>query len=208
MGHRAKSNRPEGCNFLGKGGMKLAFAFAHFGLSPENKIVADFGSHQGGFVDCLLKGNAARVYSIDTCYGTLDWGLRNNPKVVVCERVNAMHWRAPEKVDMVTIDVGWTKQEYIIPNAIKVVKPSGVVLSLLKSQYELEGNRKKCVLSREQVDGVVEATLRWMSSKFEDVAYAVSPYPGSGGNIEVWFCLRHPFDSPFGPSGKAREEKP
>lgn len=188
MGHRAKSNRPSDCAFVGKGGMKLSFALSHFPIDVANKTAADLGSHQGGFVDCLLSHHAQKVYAVDTCYGTLDWKLRNDPRVVVQERTNAMHWRPPEPVDLITIDVGWTKQEHIIPSAMKMLKREGTILSLLKSQYEITDKNRR-VLSQSEVLQVVENLLPFFQERFEKVSYAFSPYPGSGGNHEVWFCL-------------------
>ena len=77
--------------FVSRGGVKLAAALDQFGVKATGKVCADLGSHVGGFVDCLLQRGAARVYSIDTAYGTLAWKLRKDERVVVMERVNAMH---------------------------------------------------------------------------------------------------------------------
>lgn len=188
MSHRAKVNRPESCPFAAKGGMKLDAALEYFQIDVSNFIVADLGSHQGGFVECLLEHNVAKVYSVDTSYGTLAWKLRQNPKVVVQERTNAVHWRPTELLDFVTIDVAWTPQKYIIPNAIKMIKPEGAILSLLKSQYEPEAKNK--VLTKEEVEQVVKNILPWFESLFQNVSYFFSPYIGSGGNQEVWFYLQ------------------
>jgi 23S rRNA (cytidine1920-2'-O)/16S rRNA (cytidine1409-2'-O)-methyltransferase len=188
MSHRAKVNRPESCPFASKGGMKLAVALDYFKIDVSNFIVADLGSHQGGFVECLLEHNVAKVYSVDTSYGTLAWKLRQNPKVIVQERTNAVHWRPTELLDFVTIDVAWTPQKYIIPNAMKMIKPEGAILSLLKSQYEPEAKNK--VLTKEEVEQVVHNILPWFESLFQNVSYFFSPYIGSGGNQEVWFYLQ------------------
>jgi predicted rRNA methylase YqxC with S4 and FtsJ domains len=102
---------------VSRGGDKLAAALDHFELDVARRVCADLGSHVGGFVDCLLQRGAARVYSVDTCYGTLAWRLRRDPRVVVLERTNAMHVSLPEPVDLITIDVGWTPQAKILPNA-------------------------------------------------------------------------------------------
>ena len=52
------------------------------------------------------------------------------------ERTNALHVTLPEKVDLITIDTGWTKQIKIIPNALKNLKENGKIISLIKPQYE------------------------------------------------------------------------
>ena len=93
----------------------LAAALSAFELDVTGLVCADLGSHVGGFVDCLLQRDAARVYSVDTSYGTLAWRLRKDPRVVVLERTNALHVELPEHVDLVTVDVGWTPQHHILP---------------------------------------------------------------------------------------------
>lgn len=140
--------------------MKLEHALEHFNIDVTGYVSADLGSHVGGFVDCLLKAGAVRVYSVDTSYGTFAWELRNDPRVVVMERQNALHVELPEKVDLVTIDVGWTRQAMILPRALTLVKEGGRILSLLKPQYEsTEDERVKGIVKPECVGKVVERTL-------------------------------------------------
>ena len=122
--------------FVSRAGEKLEFALKSFDLDISGLTAADFGSSTGGFVDCLLKNGAAKIYSVDTSYGELAWTLRNDPKVVVMERTNAMHVTLPEKVDLVTIDTAWTKQILTIPNALKNLKSDGIIISLIKPHYE------------------------------------------------------------------------
>ncbi len=124
----------DGGGYVGRGGEKMAWALAWSGLKPEGWICCDLGSHVGGFVDALLRAGAARVHSVDTCYGTFAWTLRNDPRVVLRERTNALHVELPEKVGLVTCDVGWTRQEKVLPKALSLVAPGGYVLSLLKPQ--------------------------------------------------------------------------
>jgi len=127
---------PASQSYVSRGGEKLAAALDHFGIDVTELVCADLGSHIGGFVDCLLQRGVAKVYSVDTSYGTLAWKLRRDPRVVVMERTNAMHVTLPEPVDLVTIDVGWTPQAKILPNVAKLLKPGGHVVTLIKPQYE------------------------------------------------------------------------
>lgn len=108
--------------FVSRGGVKLAAALDYFELNPAGSVCADLGSHVGGFVDCLLQRGAARVYSVDTAYGTLAWTLRRDSRVVTVERTSAMHVTLPEPVDLVTVDVGWTPQAKVLPNAARLLK--------------------------------------------------------------------------------------
>ena len=122
--------------FVGRGGEKLRYALDHLGLDVTGKVAADFGCNVGGFTDCLLQAGAARAYAVDTGYGVLAWKLRQDERVVVMERTNAMHVELPEPIDVVAIDVAWTRQRNILPNALAQLGPAGVVLSLFKPQYE------------------------------------------------------------------------
>jgi len=96
--------------FASRAGQKLDHALTTFSLDIEGKICADLGCSTGGFTDCLLRRGAAKVFAVDTGYGVLDWKLRKDPRVVVMERTNAMHVDLPERVELITIDVGWTRQ--------------------------------------------------------------------------------------------------
>lgn len=146
-------------NFVSRAGEKLQFALEKFEFSVKGFTCADFGSSTGGFVDCLLQNDAKKIYSIDTSYGELAWTLRNNPKVIVMERTNAMHINLPEKVDLITIDTAWTKQILTIPNALNNLKEDGIIISLIKPHYEspkeyLEKGR----LKDEHIEEVIEKT--------------------------------------------------
>lgn len=146
--------------YVTRAGGKLAFALAHFGVDPTGLVCADLGCHAGGFTDCLLQHGAARVYSVDTGHHILDWKLRTDPRVVVMERTNALHLRLPEPVDLVTVDVGWTPQRRVIPVALGLLKPGGVVISLLKPHYEaLPHERVGGRVRPEALSAVVDRTL-------------------------------------------------
>jgi len=143
--------------FVSRGGEKLDHALKAFNIDPTGWVCADFGASTGGFVDCLLQHGAEKVYAVETGYGTLEWKLRNDKKVVVMERTNAMHVDLPEKVDLVTIDTSWTKLEKILPNALLNLKPDGQIIALLKPHYEAGPNAiRKGKLPEENVDAVVD----------------------------------------------------
>ncbi|AKM83130.1 hypothetical protein A2422_03875 [Candidatus Woesebacteria bacterium RIFOXYC1_FULL_31_51] len=143
--------------FVSRAGEKLQFALDTFNFSPKDLIVADFGSSTGGFVDCLLFNGAKKVYSVDTSYGELAWKLRNDPKIVVMERTNAMHVSLPLKVDLITIDTAWTKQILILPNAFNNLKEKGIIISLIKPHYEAPKEYlEKGRLKDEKINEVLE----------------------------------------------------
>ena len=176
--------------YVTRGGEKLEFALHEFGVDVTGKVAADLGSHAGGFVDCLLQHGAASVYSVDTSYGTFAWKLRQDERVVVMERTNALHVELPEQVDVVTIDVGWTKQGLILPHALGLAKSGGVVLSLLKPQYEAEKDEvEHGVVSPETARAVAGRVVESLAAKGICVEqWAESPLRGGKGNCE--FFLR------------------
>ena len=146
--------------YVGRGGEKLKFAIDHLSLDLKGAVAADFGCNVGGFTDCLLQEGARHVCAVDTGYGALDWKLRNDPRVTVMERTNAMHVELPERVDVVSVDVGWTRQHRILPSALRQLAPSGFVLSLFKPQYEAERAQvRRGRLLEGSFEPVLESTL-------------------------------------------------
>ncbi len=180
--------------YAGRAGEKLEYGLQEFDLSVEGAVCADFGCAVGGFTDCLLAHGARRVYAIDTGYGTLDWRLRNDPRVVVMERTNAMHAVLPESADLIAVDVGWTRQAKILPHAMSCLKPDGVVVSLLKPHYECgEDERAGGVVKPECVAGVVQRVVEDVQALGLNVAQVTeSPLRGGkGANREfLFFCRR------------------
>ncbi len=81
--------------YVGRGGVKLAHALKEFAIDVKGKTCIDVGASTGGFTDCLLQNGAAKVFAIDVGYGQLDWKLRNDPRVVVMERVNIRNINPP-----------------------------------------------------------------------------------------------------------------
>ncbi len=122
--------------FVSRAGQKLDHALSTFKINIADCICADLGCSTGGFTDCLLQRGAKKVYAVDTGYGVLDWKLRNDPRVVVMERTNAMHVELPEPVDVVTIDVAWTKQRNILPSARQIVAADANIVTFIKPHYE------------------------------------------------------------------------
>jgi 23S rRNA (cytidine1920-2'-O)/16S rRNA (cytidine1409-2'-O)-methyltransferase len=185
--------------YVSRAGFKLAAALRAFELHPAGWICADFGSHTGGFVDCLLRHGAARVYAIEPGYGVLDAGLRRDPRVVVCERTNALRFVCPEPCDLVTIDVGWTPQRLILPAARRCLKPdNGRVLTLIKPQYEappewLAGGVVPAE-HRDAVLAVCRADVRGLG--WQIAGEVESPLRGHGGNVEyLWLLAQDPSPS-------------
>ncbi len=180
--------------FVSRAGAKLAFALERFGIDPAGLICADLGSNVGGFVDCLLRRGARKVYAVDTGHGALDWSLRNHPRVVVMERTNALHLALEEPVQLVTVDVGWTRQRLVLPRAIELLDGGGVIVSLIKPHYEAGREAlRNGVLPDEKVDRTVRAVIEHLACVGIHVGETVdSPIRGDAGNREVLALIRRP----------------
>ena len=180
-------------SYVSRAGEKLEYALKKFNINVLDLICADFGSNIGGFVDCLLQNRANKVYAVETGYGVLDWKLRNDRRVVVMERTNAMHIKLPEQVDLITIDMAWTKLEKIIPNAIKNLKEKGQIVALVKPHYEAE---PKMLWKGRLLEEFIPETLTTVKNKIKNLGVEVtkesqSPVLGNKGkNIEYLFCLK------------------
>ena len=185
----------ESIEFVSRAGEKLQAALEawHDRLPQlENCVVADLGANVGGFTHCLLHWGVPKVYSVDTGYGVLAWKLRQDDRVVVMERTNALHVELPEPVDMVVCDVAWTKQKFILPAAWNMLKPGGPVISLVKPQYESDPRqRRKGVVLADEVPSVLERVRGEVIDSGGDILdEIVSPLRGGRGNAEYLWLIQ------------------
>ena len=184
---------PAPSRFVSRAGEKLDAALDAFDLDVSGRCCADFGCNVGGFTDCLLRRGARKVYAVDTGYGQLAWTLRNDPRVVVMERTNALHCDVPEAVDLVVADMGWTPQRRIVPAAATWLKPGGRIVSLLKPHYELAKLRRE--KPRGPLDEQTTAEVRQtVCDELATMGFAVSrgaasAISGKGGNTETLLLI-------------------
>lgn len=182
--------------YASRAGRKLDAALETFGLDVSGWTCVDLGSHVGGFVGCLLQRGARRVYAVDPGYGILEWRLRRDPRVVVCERTNALRYVTPEPCDLATIDVGWTPQRLILPAARRCLSPpAGLVISLIKPQYEAPRDwLEHGVVSAARLPEVLGRCREEVQSLGWRVAGEIeSPLVGHGGNVErLWLLAMRP----------------
>ncbi|MFC3676221.1 TlyA family RNA methyltransferase [Ferrovibrio xuzhouensis] len=130
--------------WVSRGGVKLAHAITHFGLSPEGRIAIDVGASTGGFTDVLLQHGAAKVYAVDVGEGQLDWRLRNDDRVVVLEKTNARHLTAeqvPDPITCVVCDASFIGLQTVLPAALALAQPGTWAVALIKPQFEVGRER-------------------------------------------------------------------
>jgi len=129
----------EKLRYVSRGGLKLERALDHFGVDVAGRICVDVGASTGGFTDCLLQRGAARVYALDVGHGQLDWKLRNDPRVVAREGVNARRLRPEdigEPASLAVCDVSFISVTLIAPVLPPILEPDGAMIILIKPQFE------------------------------------------------------------------------
>ena len=162
-----------GHSFVSRGGHKLRHALDTFSLDPAGLRAADLGCSVGGFTDCLLQAGAASVIAVDTAYGQLAWTLRQDPRVEVRERTNALHAEPPtEGVDLVVIDLGWTPQRLVIPVALRWVRPGGRIITLIKPHYEATDEEKSQMTKGVLPDELAESIAMRTADELSDLEAA------------------------------------
>ena len=133
--------------YVSRGGLKLEKALAHWRVDLQGKVCLDVGASTGGFSDCMLQHGAAKVIAIDTGYGQMDFGLRNNPRIRLLEKTNARYLEAAdvgEPIDFIAMDVSFISATLVLPAVIRaasscVIPTSKLVrqiVVLVKPQFE------------------------------------------------------------------------
>ena len=187
-----------GLRYVSRGGLKLEAALAAFGIDPTGAVCLDIGASTGGFTDCLLQHGAAKVHAIDVGHSQLDWKIRSDPRVAVREKLNARYLTPgdiPEAVSICTIDVSFISLTLILPPAFEVLTPTGVILALIKPQFELgknevgKGGIVRDAAGHEAAVGKIrDFVTGTLGRKWEGVIE--SPILGGEGNKEFLACLR------------------
>jgi 23S rRNA (cytidine1920-2'-O)/16S rRNA (cytidine1409-2'-O)-methyltransferase len=180
--------------YVSRGGIKLAHALDEFKLDVTSLTAMDVGASTGGFTDCLLQRGVRSVYAIDVGYGQLDYKLRQDPRVVVLERVNAHHpFSLPEKVNIATIDLSFISVTRVMPNVIEHLMKPGYIIVLLKPQFEAKRTEvpKGGVIKDPQVHALVLGRfIVWATEHDLRLRGLVaSPILGAEGNKEFLVFL-------------------
>ena len=183
--------------YVGRGALKLEAALDHFQIDVRRKTALDIGASTGGFTDCMLQRGAEKVYAVDVGHGQLDWKLRNDPRVIVLEKVNARSLsreHIPEVVDLCVIDVSFISLTLILPNAFDLIAPAGMILALIKPQFELQrsevgrgGIIRDPGLHRNAQDKIVAFVTHLGHVVTGIVPSAIT---GADGNQEFFACMR------------------
>jgi len=199
----------EDLRYVSRGGLKLEKALEHWQIDLGGKVCLDIGASTGGFSDCMLQHGAARVIAVDTGYGQMDFGLRNDPRIRLLEKTNA-RYLAPgdvgEPVDFVAMDVSFISATLVLPAVIRAAlscpgatpKLARQLVVLVKPQFEAgrelvgKGGIVRDESAQRAAVARVEASLAALGCTHAE--WIESPILGGEGNRE--FLLHAEFSPP------------
>ncbi len=146
------------------------------------------------------------MIALDVGYGTLDYGLRTDPRVQVMERTNARALE-PELLpaaadgsgappDLATIDVSFISIEKVLGSVLGCLARPFDVLAMVKPQFEVgRGRVGKGGVVRDPDDrreALVSVGRRAIELGAGVLAYHSSGLPGPKGNQETFIWLAEP----------------
>jgi 23S rRNA (cytidine1920-2'-O)/16S rRNA (cytidine1409-2'-O)-methyltransferase len=185
--------------WVSRGALKLVAALDEFQISPKGLDCLDIGASTGGFTDVLLERGAQRVIALDVGRGQLDWRLRNDPRVIVMEGINARHLDTavlPFSAALATIDVSFISLRLIVPALMQHLAPEAWLVCLVKPQFEAgrEQVGKGGIVRDESIRRkTIDSTIRAIESLgLELIGVLESPIRGQKGNLEGLAVFRRP----------------
>lgn len=188
--------QPGASPFVSRGGAKLDAALEMFRVDVSGKRVLDAGTSTGGFTDCLLRRDAARVIAVDVAYGQLAWTLRNDSRVRVLERTNVRTLDLPDEppVDVVAADLSFISLRTVRDAVLAAASDAADLVLLVKPQFEAPKARverggvvRDPAVWRDVVRSVADA---YRATGCGLVGAAPSPLVGPAGNREFFLHLR------------------
>ena len=187
----------ETLRYAGRGGLKLEAALREFNVDPAGKNCIDVGASTGGFTDCLLQHDAARVWAVDVGHNQLVWRLRQDPRVVVHEGLNARNLNPeqfPVRFELATIDVSFISLSKIFQSVRRCLMDVADCIALIKPQFEVgkgEVGRGGIVTDpakhRRVLNEIKDAACGF---GFHPVGLIESPILGAEGNREFLMHLK------------------
>jgi 23S rRNA (cytidine1920-2'-O)/16S rRNA (cytidine1409-2'-O)-methyltransferase len=185
--------------YVSRGGEKLAKALSVFAIAVTDRICLDGGISTGGFTDCLLQNGAKKVYGVDVGYGQVDWGLRNDERVVLSERTNLRYlkpqelYQGTEIADLTVVDVSFISLTKVMPALWQLLIPPREAVLLVKPQFEVGKSRvgKKGVVRdpKDQAEAIFHVLQAALETGWQYRGLTWSPLQGPAGNIEYLLWL-------------------
>jgi 23S rRNA (cytidine1920-2'-O)/16S rRNA (cytidine1409-2'-O)-methyltransferase len=234
--------------YVSRGGLKLEAALKKVGLLVKGFKCLDVGQSTGGFTDCLLKAGALSVVGVDVGSAQLHPSLREDPRVLCVESVNARtlsatnliaayasstgaegqfdieddgdfhdamvvqddesdeendREEAPEvelpdefapPFDLIVADLSFISQTLVLPAVVPLLKAGGMLLTLVKPQFELQPGQvgKGGIVKDVAMYAIVEERVRAACADLglTVTAWFDSAIVGGDGNREFFICAR------------------
>lgn len=185
--------------YVSRGGLKLEHAIREFNIDVKGKTAMDVGASTGGFTDCLLQNGVRKVFAIDVGYGQFSWILRTDERVVLLEKTNIRYLDNDliyDEIDIAVIDVSFISLLKVIPNVLGFLRHSGVIVALIKPQFEAgrkDVGKGGVVKSEEKRLEVVQNIKNETAKMGLDILGVIpSPIKGPKGNVEYLLYLQKP----------------
>ncbi len=182
--------------YVSAGGYKLEGLLNTGVIDVKDKICFDIGSSTGGFVECLLRFGAKKVYCCDVGKGLLAPKLREDKKVILFEGVNFRYFvelgykeKIKDKIDIFTIDVSFISLTKIIPVILKIANYSHILVALIKPQFECERKYIKKGIVKEESHRLqaIEKIVNFCEQLgYKKILVQKSNIKGKEGNIEYF----------------------
>ncbi|WP_081195671.1 TlyA family RNA methyltransferase [Halomonas sp. BC1] len=190
--------------YASRAGLKLEGALATLGMRLEGKGVLDVGQSTGGFTDCALRYGARHVVGVEVGHDQLAEALRQDPRVVCLEGLNARHMSTSAAlrevlqafpIEMAIMDVSFISQTLIPPEIAALLPARGKLISLVKPQFELKPSAldKRGVVRDPARYSEVEHKIRaaCQSCGLHITHWQESPITGGDGNREFLMLASH-----------------
>ncbi|MBO4326181.1 MAG: TlyA family RNA methyltransferase [Clostridia bacterium] len=188
---------PDPLGYVGRGALKLEYAFERFEIDVSGLRCIDIGASTGGFTQVMLMHGAAEVTAVDVGRGQLDASLVLDPRVVNLENTDVRSLTSPEPFDFLSMDVSFISVTLLKEKAAELLRRGGNAVILFKPQFEV-GRRfvgkGGIVKSREAAEGAMDRAISaFVSCGFKLLGKDVSPVKGGDGNTEYLLYFRKAF---------------
>ena len=178
--------------YVSRAALKLLEGLQAFGIDPSGRTCLDIGASTGGFTQVLLEKGAARVHAIDVGHDQLHASVRQDPKVIATDGLNArdltradLNQDAP---DLLVSDVSFISLKLALPPALDLAAPGAEGIFLVKPQFEAgrENIGKGGIVAPEVAEETASSLRRWLDAfpDWQAGDLIPSPIKGGDGNAE------------------------
>lgn len=185
----------ESSRYVSRGAEKLAGYLKTHPWDVSGRRFLDLGASTGGFSDYLLQHGAIEGTCVDVGHGQLHYKLRQDPRIINMERVNARHLKEEDlphrDYPLIVMDLSFISLKLILPVAWKFLQADGLMVCLIKPQFEAgkeEADRFRGVITDDSIrERILNDLLAFAEERLPGcqlVGWCESPISGMNGNLE------------------------